>query len=201
VSEAEVDTKEEIQMNKESWKMVKLGEVCEVISGQSPEGKYYNSTGQGKPFYQGKTEFGEKYIQEPVKWTTQITKLAEKEDILMSVRAPVGPTNIATQQVCIGRGLAAIRVNKKLIENEFMFLYFKFFEKNITGTRGAVFNNINREQIIKIPIPLPPLDVQKSVALALEQKLESVEKLKSALHEKLQALDAMPQAYLREVFG
>ena len=72
------------------WKVKKLGEVCEVIVGQSPESRYYNINSEGLPFYQGKKEFIYKYIGEPTKWTTKITKIAQKDDILMSVRAPVG---------------------------------------------------------------------------------------------------------------
>ena len=67
----------------------KLGDVCEIIAGQSPEGKYYNNENQGLAFYQGKKEFTKKFIGKPVKWTTKITKEAIKNDILMSVRAPV----------------------------------------------------------------------------------------------------------------
>ncbi len=94
---------------KNSWPTKKLGEVCEVIAGQSPEGRFYNTQGNGLPFYQGKKEFTEKFIGSPTTWTTKITKVALKDDILMSVRAPVGPVNFATEKICIGRGLAAIR--------------------------------------------------------------------------------------------
>jgi type I restriction enzyme S subunit len=91
------------------WDIKKLGEVCEVIAGQSPEGRYYNNKEEGLPFYQGKKEFTKKYIGKPKKWTTKVTKEALKDDILISVRAPVGPINYSTQKICIGRGLAAIR--------------------------------------------------------------------------------------------
>ena len=94
--------------------------MCKVIAGQSPEGKFYNDNGIGLPFYQGKKEYGEKYIGAPTTWTTKITKEAEENDILMSVRAPVGPINFATQRICIGRGLAAIRATN-LINKEFLF--------------------------------------------------------------------------------
>ena len=105
---------------KKGWEVKRLGDVCEVIAGQSPEGKYYNNEGNGLPFYQGKKEFEDKYIGEPTTWTTKITKKAEKGDVLMSVRAPVGPVNFSTQQICIGRGLAAIRASK-LVDREFLF--------------------------------------------------------------------------------
>ena len=105
----------------DGWDVKKLGDVCDVIAGQSPQGIYYNNQEDGLPFYQGKKEFTEKYIGEPVKWTTKITKKADKDDILMSVRAPVGPINFATQKICICRGLASIRAGK-LIDKEFLYV-------------------------------------------------------------------------------
>jgi len=147
---------------------VKLGEVCDVISGQSPEGEYYNDQGIGTPFYQGKTEFTEKYIGPPVKWTTQETKIAEKDDILMSVRAPVGPVNISTQRVCIGRGLAAIRVSEKILV-EYLFRLLKFTEKN------AVFDSINRKEIEAIQIPLPPIEVQQKIVAKIESERKVID--------------------------
>jgi restriction endonuclease S subunit len=158
----------------EGWPMVKLGEVCDVISGQSPEGEYYNDQGIGTPFYQGKTEFTEKYIGPPVKWTTQETKIAEKDDILMSVRAPVGPVNISTQRVCIGRGLAAIRVSEKILV-EYLFRLLKFTEKNIKGNGGAVFDSINRKEIEAIQIPLPPIEVQQKIVAKIEAERKVID--------------------------
>ena len=89
---------------KKDWTIKKLDEVCEVIAGQSPEGKFYNQNHNGTPFYQGKKDFGEKYLEQPTVWTTLETKIALKNDILMSVRAPVGDINICNQRICIGRG-------------------------------------------------------------------------------------------------
>ncbi len=96
---------------RKDWVMVPLGELAQIISGQSPKSKYYNIDQKGLPFYQGKKEFEEMYLGEPIKWTTSITKKAIPDDILMSVRAPVGPVNITKKEICIGRGLAAIRIN------------------------------------------------------------------------------------------
>ncbi len=155
------------------WEMVKLGEVSEVISGQSPKGEYYNSNGEGLAFYQGKTEFTELKIGEPKKWTTQVTKEAYKNDILMSVRAPVGPVNFAIQHCCIGRGLAAIRVGEK-VENVFVFNYLKSIQDKIKGSGGAVFDSINRQQISDLQIPLPPLSVQQEIVAQIEAEQEMV---------------------------
>ncbi len=149
------------------YEIVELVEVAEVISGQSPNGKFYNQIGDGTPFYQGKTEFNERIIGEPKKWTTQVTKTAYKEDILMSVRAPVGPINYATQECCIGRGLAAIRVNDK-IHNNFLFNVLKSKEGELKGGGGSVFDSISRKQIERIQIPLPPLSVQEEIVAEIE---------------------------------
>ncbi|MCX6560502.1 MAG: restriction endonuclease subunit S [Candidatus Aminicenantes bacterium] len=101
-------------------KRVAIGDLCDVIAGQSPDGKAYNSTGKGMPFYQGKREFGERILKAPTTWTNQITKIANKGDILMSVRAPVGPVNFTPGTICIGRGLAAIRCKPEL-DSESLF--------------------------------------------------------------------------------
>lgn len=151
------------------WPMVELGEVCEIISGQSPAGKYYNTNRQGLPFYQGKAEFQNMYIGEPRKWTTSPTKIAIKNDILMSVRAPVGPVNFATQKICIGRGLAGIRGNNEKIDQKYLFYILKNKEADIRGNAGAAFASINRKDIQEIKIPLPPLEVQEQIVAEIEQ--------------------------------
>jgi type I restriction enzyme M protein len=168
-----------------SWEMVELGEVCEVISGQSPEGKYYNENGDGLAFYQGKTEFQDMYIGNPTKWTTQTTKIAIKNDILMSVRAPVGPINFATQEICIGRGLASIRGNQEKISQKYLFYILRNKEKDIKGNGGAAFDSINRNDIQKIKIPLPPLAVQEQIVAEIEAEQKAIEECKK-LMEKMQ---------------
>ncbi|PJA49319.1 MAG: restriction endonuclease subunit S [candidate division SR1 bacterium CG_4_9_14_3_um_filter_40_9] len=151
---------------------MELGEVAEVIAGQSPEGKYYNETGEGMPFYQGKTEFSELYIGKPKVWTTNITKIAERDDILMSVRAPVGPVNITTEKVCIGRGLASIRANK--VDQMFLFNFLKAIDNKIKGNGGAVFDSINKKQIEELKIPLPSLEIQKKLVAEAEKEQQII---------------------------
>ncbi len=150
------------------FEMVRLGDIADVISGQSPESEYYNENGDGMPFYQGRTEFGETYLKEPKYWTRKITKTAIKDDILMSVRAPVGPVNISTQEICIGRGIAAIRPNEKILLT-FLFTFLRFNQENIKGNGGAVFDSINRTQILDLKIPLPLLSIQKEIVAKIEQ--------------------------------
>ena len=181
------------------WEMKKLGEVCTVIAGQYPEGIYYNSEGNGLPFYQGKKEFRLKYIGEPTCWTSKITKEAEANDILMSVRAPVGPVNFATQKVCIGRGLAAIRAGKK-IDNVYLFNYLLKHENEIIGNEGAVFNSINKSQIESIEIPLPPLEEQQRIVAKLDEAFEAIEKTKANAEQNLKNTKELFDSYLHSIF-
>ncbi len=148
--------------------IVALGDVAEIISGQSPPGKSYNGEGVGTPFYQGKTEFGDMFIGEPVKWTTDPRRIAEQNDILMSVRAPVGPVNFTSQRICMGRGLAAIRSRDGYLHSKFAFYVLRGMESEITGIAGAAFASINKGDIQEIQIPLPPLEVQKEIVAEID---------------------------------
>jgi type I restriction enzyme M protein len=151
-----------------SYPVVRLGEVAQVIAGQSPPGESYNSEGIGVPFYQGKTEFGDIKLGPPKTWTTAPQRFAEAQDILMSVRAPVGPVNVATEQICIGRGLAAIRPDREKLSMLFAFYFLRSQESNINGDSGAVFASINRSEIEAIEIPMPPLEVQREIVAEIE---------------------------------
>lgn len=150
------------------WPMVALGECCEVIAGQSPPGNSYNESGTGLPFYQGKADFGERSLNLPRKWTTDPRKFADAGDIVMSVRAPVGPVNKVCEEICIGRGLAAIRANQEKILGDYAFSILRYMEEEITGTTGATFPSINKREIEAIEIPLPPLDVQREIVAEIE---------------------------------
>lgn len=182
-----------------NWELKKLKEVCKVIAGQSPEGKFYNSEGNGMPFYQGKKLYGEKYIGEPTTWTTKITKEAEAGDILMSVRAPVGPVNFATQRICIGRGLAAIRAGKN-IDKEFLYNFLIKHENEIEGNAGAVFNSINKTQIENIEIPLPPLPEQQHIVAILDETFSAIDKAKANAEQNLKNAKELFESYLQGVF-
>jgi len=182
-----------------NWENKMLEEICDVIAGQSPEGKYYNKIGNGLPFYQGKKKFTDKFIDPPTTWTTDVTKEALKDDILMSVRAPVGPINFATQRICIGRGLAAIRAGKKIDVN-FLFYFLKYFESKIIGNHGAVFNSINKKQIEEIKVPLPLLPEQKAIVKKLDELSAQTKKLEEIYLHKLDNLEELKKSILKTAF-
>jgi type I restriction enzyme S subunit len=180
--------KTEIGEIPEDWEVVRLGDenLFELIMGQSPPSSSYNQNKKGLPFLQGKAEFGEIYPQ-PIKWCDKPIKIAEKNDILISVRAPVGDLNLADQKYCIGRGLAAIRL-KNNVDPFFLFNCLNFFKNQIlTYGTGSTFKAITKEILENFKIPLPPLPEQQEIAEILQtidQKIE-IEKKKKELYEEL----------------
>lgn len=161
----------------DEWTTVPLLEVADVIMGQSPPGHTYNTDGIGLPFFQGKAEFGEDHPTAR-KWCTSPTRIAEVGDLLMSVRAPVGPTNIADERCAIGRGLAVIRP-KAGIPVGLLRHALALQEQEIAswGT-GTTFTAINKEHFKRIAIELPPPTLRQPLSDLLD---ESIRKRRSSL--------------------
>lgn len=155
------------------WPQFRLGDICEIIAGQSPPGTSYNTEGKGLAFYQGKKEFGARDIRPATTWTTQPAKIAEAGDILMSVRAPVGPVNLVKERACIGRGLAAIRAGER-VDRDFLFYNLLMREPEIAGKEGAVFASINRSEIAALQICLPPLEEQRRLVVVLDEAFAAI---------------------------
>jgi type I restriction enzyme, S subunit len=184
---------------RDGWTTVKIGDVCSVVAGQSPKGSNYNEMGEGLPFYQGKKHFGAIFLCEPTIWTTQITKEAFPGDILMSVRAPVGPINLTNKKVCIGRGLGAIRAGKN-VDRMYLFYFLLFKQKDIRGNEGAVFASINKNQIKDIELPLPPLPEQKRIVAILDEAFAGIEKAMANTEKNLANARELFDSYLFFIF-
>ena len=114
----------------------------------------------------------------------------------MSVRAPVGPVNIATQRICIGRGLAAIRTSEKALM-PYIFTLLRNKEKNIKGSGGAVFDSINRKDLEAIQIPLAPLIAQQAIVA----EIEAEQALVAANRELITRFEKKIQGVLSRVWG
>lgn len=162
----------------------KLGDIAFITMGQSPSGKSYNEKGEGTPFYQGKTEFRDLYIGDAVNWTTEPTRFAEENDVLMSVRAPVGSTNIATQKCCIGRGLAGIKPIESKSTTMFILYSMRSIEEEIGDMGvGSTFKAINKKQVHELPIPLANPQQQAMFVELAEQSDKSKLEIEKALQE------------------
>jgi type I restriction enzyme, S subunit len=184
------------------WIRTHIGDskYTRLILGQSPDSESYNKDRRGLPFYQGKVDFGI-VSPTPTVWCDKPKKIALPNDILLCVRAPVGPTNIADEQCCIGRGLAAIRCLEGL-DYRYMVLVMKLFERDIAAKgRGSTFDAIGRDEIMKIEFQFPErVEEQITVAQELQSRLAHAESLRQRTVSQLEAIEALPAAILREAF-
>ena len=139
----------------EGWGVEKLENIANITMGQSPKGTSYNEVGEGMLFFQGSTDFGWRF---PVarQYTTEPSRTAEEDDILLSVRAPVGTLNIADTRCCIGRGLAAI--NSKVGANSYIFNVMQDFKKlfDMMNSVGTTFGSITKDDLYSLKLIYPP---------------------------------------------
>ena len=179
-----------------NWQIKKLDEVCKIIMGQSPPSDTYNENEIGMPFFQGKAEFTDLY---PIarKYCNKPKKIAEPFDILLSVRAPVGTTNIANQQCCIGRGLAALRFEN--YKYGFYFLRSIQYELDSKGT-GTTFRAISGETIRETLIPYPCIETQKAIVSKIEELFSELDKGIEDLKTAQQQLKTYRQSVLKWAF-
>ena len=141
-----------------TWRVGALSDLAEITMGQSPSGKSYNENGEGMLFYQGRAEFGERYPSIRL-YTTEPSRIAEQNSVLLSVRAPVGDTNIAFNKCCIGRGLASIKAKHGF--NSFIFYMIKSLKDqfDLYNGEGTVFGSINRDSLNSMKVIVPTNDV------------------------------------------
>lgn len=176
---------------------VMLKEICSINMGQSPNSESYNENGEGVPFFQGNADFGERYPMTR-KWCTAPTKIANAEDILISVRAPIGAMNYAREECCIGRGLAALTPDKTKVSSEFIFwlLKGKNDELNCKGT-GSTFKAIGRKVLEEILVP----DIELKKQIEYSEIIEKVYAIIQIRKQEILKLDELIKARFVELFG
>lgn len=165
-----------------NWTRSAVAKAATVIMGQSPDSRFVNEEQIGYPFLQGNAEFNEKHPI-PVHWVTKPTKLSEKGDILISVRAPVGEINIADDVYCIGRGLAAIRFKK--IKKQFGW-YAIAYHKDQLGklAQGSTFTAVSSKDFSSFEIihPNDPAE-QRAIADILSTADEAIAQSESLVRK------------------
>lgn len=179
------------------WEETTIGAIANVQMGQSPPSSSYNQEGRGIPFFQGKAEFTELY---PIvsKWCDEPQRIAQENDILLSVRAPVGSVNIADVPCCIGRGLASIRYDYC---TKFLFYFFQVIEKKLDeqGT-GTTFRAISGDVIKNFPCLFPPLAEQERIVAKIEELFSSLDAGVESLKAAREQLKVYRQAVLKRAF-
>lgn len=173
-----------------------LKELVDIQMGQSPESKFYNYDKIGLPFYQGKADFG-RINPTPKMWCSKSKKEAKPNDILISVRAPVGDLNINKEQSCIGRGLAAITC-KSDVDMMYLYYHLKYLKPQLRHiSTGSTFESINRSQLENLIITYKSYAEQIKISNTLNVVQRQIE-----VKENLLSLcDLLIKSRFVEMFG
>jgi type I restriction enzyme S subunit len=171
------------------WKEYKLGDLVSINMGQSPKSDTYNDNKLGLPFFQGNRTFGRLYPAIDTYCIAPI-KVAEYNDILFSVRAPVGDINYSPEKVCIGRGLCSMRM--KSGNQNFLFYLLNFIRQDIINKEsGTVFGSVNKTTLENLIVTVPDLSTQTAIAeilSSLDDKIELNNKINQELENLAQTL-------------
>lgn len=179
---------------KGEWKPLGLSKIAEVVMGSSPKSEAYNEIGSGLPLIQGNADIKNRF-SEPRVYTSEITKECEPNDILLSVRAPVGAVALSRHKACIGRGIAAIRANKNYNQS-FIYQWLLWFEPQwVSLSQGSTFESVNSDDIKSLKVLIPEYEEQQKIAdalskvdqeiFALQQQLAALKNEKKALMQQL----------------
>ena len=174
------------------WEQCKLGEVAQITMGQSPNSENYTDNPNDHILVQGNADMKNGRVS-PRVWTTQVTKQAEKNDLILSVRAPVGDVGKTDYDVVLGRGVAGIK------GNEFIFQLLTRMKENgywRNLSTGSTFESINSNDIKEAYVLIPNNEEQVKIGLFFS----NLDYLITLHQRKLDKLQALKQAYLSEMF-
>jgi type I restriction enzyme S subunit len=160
----------------EGWEKKQLSEIADVVMGQSPKSEFYNTNGQGLPFHQGVTNYGDRFVINET-YTTSYTRIAIAGSILFSVRAPVGRMNITKEKIAIGRGLSSINHKLNLQSLLFYMLKERFYKDNLIGN-GAIYASITKDELYSQLFLIPTNELSckyNEIVSKMDRKLEALD--------------------------
>ena len=177
------------------WKTNQLSEIAEILMGSSPKSEAYNNIGIGLPLLQGNADIKQRKSS-PRIFTSDITKKCLPNDILLSVRAPVGSVAISVHNACIGRGIASIRAFENFSQN-FIYQWLLWFEpKWGSFSQGSTFESVNSDDIRNLKVWVPSNNEQQKIATVLSTADREIELLRTKLEALKQEKKALMQQLL-----
>ncbi|GBE20329.1 EcoKI restriction-modification system protein HsdS [archaeon BMS3Abin17] len=183
----------------ENGKETELGKAFEIIMGQSPKSEYYNKEKKGLAFFQGKKEFNYKFPNIEI-WTEKYNKEADKGDLLVSIRAPIGPCNISPEKCAIGRGIAAIKA-KNETESLLLFYLINYYGQRLDskGT-GTTFKAISKNTLNSFIVTLPDKEDWEKIVSNIESKFSVIDKVEEVVDNSLKKAEMLRKSILKVAF-
>ena len=177
--------------------MKRLNEISDIIMGQSPASSTYNTIGEGVPFFQGNADFGIEHPNVRV-YCSLPTKMSEKGDVLISVRAPIGAVNIANQRCCIGRGLAAVRPLEGKSQTRYLY-HLLIANKEVLESKGtgSTFKAITGKVLNDVHVPSYNMEQQKEIARVLDTVVAAITKRR----KQIDFYNDLEKSQFIEMFG
>ncbi|WP_453992360.1 restriction endonuclease subunit S [Bacillus nitroreducens] len=191
---------EDDQLNqiKENWSWVKLGSICDINMGQSPKGEYTSLNDEGVPLIGGPADMGDIYPNAK-RYTSKPTKLSKVGDLIVSVRATLGKTNISNGEYCLGRGVAGI--SSDIVDVKLLRYYFEIISDYLYKiSTGTTFSQISRKNIEELPFPLAPAKEQKRILSKVERLLNKLDGAKKLIEEAEETFEHRRIAILDKAF-
>lgn len=150
--------------------------------GTSPKGTNICEDSNFMEFHQGKIFFSDVFVENSKQYTTEITKIAKENSILLCIRAPVGEVNLTNREICIGRGLAAIK--PFVIINElFVFYWLKAFKDSLVKkATGTTFIAVTSDIVRELLLPLPPIEEQCRILNTIQNTVNILSLIEKSLN-------------------
>ena len=182
----------------ENWHWTTLGEIAEIIMGQSPNGNDTTNDSTYTPLIGGAADMGNLFPK-ITRYTQKPTKLSKPNDIIICVRATLGNPIFSDKEYCLGRGVAAIRLSSdsKIFLRYVLINFEQYFFDN---ANGSTFKQISSEKLKKFPIPLPPIDEQKKIVERIESLFSKLDSAKSIVQKILDGYELRRSAILHKAF-
>lgn len=184
-----------------TWKWVRLGDIFNIVMGQSPDGDSVSHVAlNGIEFHQGKSFFSETYLLHSDVYTNSPTKIVENNTNILCVRAPVGIVNITERKVCIGRGLCGVVIYNQLVVLKLLFYFLQSMENDFNKkSTGTTFKAITGDVVSQQLFPLPPLAEQKRIVAKIEELEPLVKRYDKAETELSVLNDSFPEQLKKSI--
>ncbi|WP_099302787.1 restriction endonuclease subunit S [Bacillus sp. Marseille-P3800] len=198
LKEALVPEEEQPYEVPENWVWTNINSLFQLNMGQSPKGEHTTNDSNYTPLVGGPADMGE-FFPKATRYTKKATKLSSKNELIVSIRATIGKTNISDGEYCLGRGVAGLKSN--IISTTFLSQYFMTIETYLNSiSTGSTFKQISRKGIEGTPFPLPPLNEQKRIADKVERLLNKIDEAKQLIEEAKKSFELRRAAILDKAF-